>query len=51
LKARVAEIQRGVADGGAVITINTLNFLKSWLVNHSGQRQKHRQHPNANGVV
>ena len=52
LRSRVAAIQRESAKGGgANLTIDTMNFLTSWLANHIlGSDRQYRDHLNANGV-
>jgi len=52
LTGQVLEVQRKYAAGpSAALSVDTLQFLKGWLVKHiQGTDQKYRTHLNANGI-
>lgn len=52
LTNQVLEVQRKyMAGSGATLSIDVLQFLKNWLINHiQGSDQKYRAHLNANGI-
>lgn len=52
LAGRVIDVQKKYAAGAnAILTIDVLQFLKNWLVNHiQGSDQKYRPHLNAKGI-
>ena len=52
LTGQVLEVQRKYAGGpSAALSIDTLQFLKAWLIKHiQGSDQQYRTHLNANGV-
>jgi hemerythrin-like metal-binding protein len=52
LTQQVIEVQRKYAAGSAAtLTLEVLQFLKKWLINHiQGSDQKYRAHLNARGI-
>jgi len=51
LVAQVLELQKTVESGKSVITIDVMNFLKDWLINHiKGMDKKYGEHFNKNGL-
>ena len=52
LTQQVIEVQRKYAAGAAAtLTLEVLQFLKKWLINHiQGSDQKYRAHLNARGI-
>lgn len=51
LKKQVLEIQAKFRAGNSAVTMETMSFLKNWLINHiQGSDKKYGSHLNSHGV-
>lgn len=51
LKKQVLEIQAKFRAGNSAVTMETMSFLKDWLINHiQGSDKKYGSHLNSHGV-
>ncbi|MGB8601484.1 MAG: hemerythrin domain-containing protein, partial [Rhizomicrobium sp.] len=51
LKTHVLDIQAKFKAGNNAVTLETMNFLKGWLVNHiQGSDQKYSSHLKSHGI-
>lgn len=51
LKKQVLEIQAKLKAGNNTVTLETMGFLKNWLINHiQGTDKKYTEHLNSHGI-